>query len=81
MEKQYIIWDPTDGELPYGDDGKINTGGVLGGKCTKGNAYIRIYPRVLGEKTVSNLEIGEYVPALYNLSRAKPKLSHIYRVE
>jgi len=72
-KKLFILWNNKDG-LP-----KLNDSGLIG-RVTEKNCYISIYPKVLGDKLISSLDVGEHVMAEYSLSGTNGVYA-IYRVE
>jgi len=60
-EKIFILWDNKDGSPKLDDSGLI-------GRVGENNCYIALYPKVLGDKFVSSLDVGEHVMAEYSLS-------------
>lgn len=50
---------------------------VLGGEISGDNVYLRVYPKVIDGKPLSELEVGESSICRYNLSGS----SGVYRVK
>lgn len=78
--KQFIIWDPKDGEPPR-ESGVLSTSGVLG-ILSEDNVYIRTYGVPLPDEPLPGaLEVGQSMLMKFSLSMDHPKVYKVYRVE
>lgn len=68
-QKQFIIWDPKDGDPRRNDSGEFISDGIIG-RVGIHNAYMEIYAEFPEDsKSLKDLEVGERVQGVkYSLS-------------
>jgi hypothetical protein len=74
--------DPRRFRIIYPSSHRDHGADVMGGPCSRNNAYISIYPAIQeGQPSVDELEVGQHTKAYYSLSGSKPIEYWIVRLE
>ena len=77
---KFILWNESDGAPQIGNDGTINSGGIIG-RVGPENVYLKMYAHYPDNKRPSDIKVGECIhDVIFRLS-GQTGVYSIYRVE